>query len=124
MNREVSRNLLQQTTTGRSSPLGATVSREGANFSVYSKHTTGIELLFFDRADDARPSNVIRIDPATNHAGCYVITDDAEGWHARFVAAGLQVTPVEDMPWGMHEFTLTDPSGNNIRVGRSVADAA
>jgi len=40
-------------------------------------------------------------------------------WHARLVAAGLSVTPIEDMPWGMHEFTLTDPSGNHIRVGRS-----
>jgi pullulanase/glycogen debranching enzyme len=29
-------------TKGSSSPLGATVSREGANFSVYSKHATGI----------------------------------------------------------------------------------
>jgi hypothetical protein len=64
----------------------------------------------------------VGMDPATNHAGCYVITDEVDEWHARFVARGLQVTPVEDMPWGMHEFTLTDPSGNNIRVGRSVAD--
>jgi uncharacterized glyoxalase superfamily protein PhnB len=61
------------------------------------------------------------MDPATNHAGCYVITDEVDQWHARFVAAGLQVTPVEDMPWGMHEFTLTDPSGNNIRIGRGIA---
>jgi len=71
VNREVSRNVLQQTTTGRSSPLGATVSREGANFSVYSKHATGIELLLFDRADDARPARVIRIDPATNRTYHY-----------------------------------------------------
>ena len=41
-------------------------------------------------------------------------------WHARVVAAGLNITSVEDRPWGMHEFTLTDPSGNNIRVGRNV----
>jgi hypothetical protein len=59
------------------------------------------------------------LDPATNHAGCYIITGDVDGWHARMVAAGLSVTPIEDMPWGMHEFTLTDPSGNHIRVGRS-----
>jgi pullulanase/glycogen debranching enzyme len=63
--------VLQQTTTGRSSPLGATVSREGANFSVYSKHATGIELLLFDRTDDARPASVIRIDPATNRTYHY-----------------------------------------------------
>ena len=56
-------------------------------------------------------------------AGCYVITDGVDDWHARFVAAGLPVTAIEDKPWGMHEFTLTDPSGNNIRVGCSVFNA-
>lgn len=35
----------------------------------------------------------------------------------------MQVTPIEDTPWGMREFTLTDPSGNNVRVGRSVDTA-
>ena len=44
-------------------------------------------------------------------------TDD---WHARFVEAGLAVTAIEDMPWNMHEFTVTDPSGNHIRIGRSL----
>ena len=53
-------------TEGRSSPLGATLSPEGANFSVFSKHATGIDLLLFDNVDDACPSSVIRIDPATN----------------------------------------------------------
>jgi predicted enzyme related to lactoylglutathione lyase len=59
-------------------------------------------------------------DPATNGAGCYLIVGDVDGWHARLSAEGLPVTSIEDMPWGMHEFTLTDPSGNHIRVGRSV----
>ena len=57
------------------------------------------------------------LDPATNHAGCYIITDDVDGWHRRLAVAELQVSAIEDMPWGMHEFTLTDPSGNRIRVG-------
>jgi predicted enzyme related to lactoylglutathione lyase len=61
------------------------------------------------------------LDPATNHAGCYIITADVDAWHARFAAAGLTVTPVEDMPWGMHEFTLTDPSGNHLRIGRNLS---
>jgi hypothetical protein len=30
------------------------------------------------------------------------------------------VTAVEDKEWGMHEFTLTDPSGNSIRVGQNI----
>ena len=40
-------------------------------------------------------------------------------WHARLIAAGLHGQRIEDMPWGMHEFTLTDPSGNTIRIGRN-----
>ena len=57
-----------------------------------------------------------------NHAGCYIITADVVDWHARLVTAGLQVSAIEDKPWGMREFTLTDPSGNNIRVGTSTPD--
>ena len=60
-------------------------------------------------------------EPATNGAGCYIMIDDVDGWHSRLVAAGLAVTPIEDMPWGMHEFTLTDPSGNHIRIGRNIS---
>ena len=29
----------------------------------------------------------------------------------------MPVSPVKDQPWGMHEFTLTGPSGSNIRIG-------
>ena len=61
------------------------------------------------------------VSPETNHAGCYIITPDVDEWHARLVKAGLEVTQIDDMPWGMHEFTLTDPSGNNIRIGRSTS---
>jgi predicted enzyme related to lactoylglutathione lyase len=60
------------------------------------------------------------LDPADNHAGCYIITADVDEWHIHFDAAGLDVTAVEDMPWGMHEFTLTDPSGNHLRIGRNM----
>ena len=48
---------------GRSSPLGATVVDGGVNFSLFSRTASGVELLFFDRADDAAPSRVVRIDP-------------------------------------------------------------
>jgi len=64
------------------------------------------------------------LDPATNHAGCYIITDDVDRWHQRLTVAGLQVSAADDMPWGMHEFSLTDPSGNTIRIGRSTSDVA
>jgi len=48
-----------QVKEGRSSPLGATVSADGTNFSVYSKHAKQIELLLFDCVDDARPERAI-----------------------------------------------------------------
>ncbi len=56
---------------GRSSPLGATVVDGGVNFSLFSRTATGVELLFFDREDDAAPSRVVRIDPATNRTYHY-----------------------------------------------------
>ena len=75
----------------------------------------------FVRLDDQSVFDLDRIDgldPPSNHAGCYIITDAAETWHERFSAAGMTVTPVVDQPWGMREFSLTDLDGNNIRIGR------
>jgi glycogen operon protein len=48
--------------TRHTAPLGATVTGEGVNFSVFSKHATRIELLLFDDALDRRPSRVIPLD--------------------------------------------------------------
>jgi isoamylase len=86
----------EPTRKGRSSPLGATVSPEGTSFSVYSKHASGIDLLFFDRADDTRPSGVIRIDPTTNRTYHY--------WHV-FVP-GVKVGQI----YGYHVSGAFDPS--------------
>src|SRR5579884_27809 len=58
-------------TTGRSFPPGATLAAGGANFSIFSRTATGIELLFFDGVDDARPSRVIPIDLFTNRTYHY-----------------------------------------------------
>jgi glycogen operon protein len=58
-------------TTGRPSPLGATLADGGANFSLYSRTATGVELLFFDREDDARPARVVPLDPVTNRTYYY-----------------------------------------------------
>jgi uncharacterized glyoxalase superfamily protein PhnB len=57
----------------------------------------------------------------TNGAGCYLIVPDVESWHGRLSESGLPVTALTDQPWGMREFTLTDPSGNRIRFGHTLA---
>jgi glycogen operon protein len=51
---------------GSSSPLGATPSPGGVNFSVFSRHATGVELLLFDGVDDLKAARVVRLDPAAN----------------------------------------------------------
>lgn len=45
---------------------------------------------------------------------------DVDAWHSELSSAGLPVTTLSDQPWGMREFRLTDPSGNHVRIGRSV----
>jgi isoamylase len=47
---------------GASAPLGATVTADGVNFSVFSKSATAMELLLFDNAQAAEPSRVLALD--------------------------------------------------------------
>lgn len=56
---------------GRGSPIGATLVDAGANFSVFSRTATDIELLLFDSVDDARPARIIPINPLTNRTYHY-----------------------------------------------------
>lgn len=44
-----------------SDPLDATIVDGGVNFSLFSRFATGVELLLFDRVDDAVPARVIPI---------------------------------------------------------------
>ncbi|NLT72783.1 MAG: glycogen debranching protein GlgX [Chloroflexi bacterium] len=65
---------------GSPAPLGATVSAEGVNFSIYSTHADAVELLLFDRYDQSAPSQVLPLDPEANRTYYY--------WHA--YVSGLQ----------------------------------
>jgi isoamylase len=56
---------------GQSSPLGATVVPGGVNFSLFSRDCTGVELLLFDRVDDARPARTIPLNPRLNRTYHY-----------------------------------------------------
>ena len=57
------------TEPGRPHPLGATVDKEGVNFSVFSRNATTVELLLFERQDDVQPIQIIKLDPP-NHRLC------------------------------------------------------
>ena len=71
-------------TTGSSAPLGATVTPDGVNFSVFSKRATAIELLLFDDARAAAPSRVVGLDGRAHRTYHY--------WHVS--VPGLQAGQV------------------------------
>jgi isoamylase len=56
---------------GSSSPLGATPSGNGVNFSVFSKHATAVQLLLFDGVNDTKAARVVRLDPSANRTYHY-----------------------------------------------------
>jgi glycogen operon protein len=56
---------------GQCYPLGSTIYPEGVNFSVFSKNSTALELLFFDRVDDTKPMTAISLEPSRNRTYHY-----------------------------------------------------
>jgi glycogen operon protein len=107
-------------TIGRSSPLGATVVDGGANFSLFSRTASGVELLLFDREDDATPLRALRIDPVTNRTYHY--------WHV-FVPGvrpgqiyGYRVEGPSDPARGLRfdpHKVLLDPYGRGVVVPKN-----
>ena len=107
---------------GKSFPLGATLTAGGANFSVFSKHGIGAQLLLFDDVDALQPSRVIDLDPRTNRTYHY--------WHV-FVPGvtagqlyGYRVAGPFDLGRGLrfdHDKVLLDPYGKCVArpAGRS-----
>ncbi|MCI0388857.1 MAG: glycogen debranching protein GlgX [Acidobacteria bacterium] len=110
---------------GNSSPLGATVSPDGVNFSVFAKHATAVDLLLFDCDDDAQPARVIRIDSEVNHTYHY--------WHV-FVPDlqpgqiyGYRVEGPSDPANGMRfdpAKVLLDPYGRGVVVPKNYSRVA
>jgi len=110
---------------GRAAPLGATVHPGGVNFSVFSRAASGVELLLFDREDDARATRVIRLDPAANRTYHY--------WHV-FVSGvrpgqmyGYRVNGAWDPANGMRfdpSKVLLDPYGRGVVVPKSYSREA
>jgi glycogen operon protein len=106
--------------------VGATVLPDGVNFSVFSRGASSVELLLFDREDDARPTRVIPIDPAANRTYHY--------WHVFLSGVrpgqmyGYRVHGSWDPANGMRFDStklLLDPYGRGIVVPKNYSrDAA
>jgi glycogen operon protein len=110
---------------GRSAPLGATLCDGGVNFSIFSRAASGVELLLFDREEDARATRVIPLDPAANRTYHY--------WHL-FVSGvrpgqmyGYRVHGAWDPASGMRfdpTKVLLDPYGRSVVVPKSYSRLA
>src|SRR6516164_7975412 len=110
---------------GRSSPIGPTVYSSGVNFSLYSRDALRLDLLFFDREDDSRPSRTISLDPLVNRTYHY--------WHA-FVPGvqpgqlyGFRADGPYDPSRGLRFDTtkvLLDPYGRSVVVPKGYSREA
>ena len=70
----------QRPLRGAPYPLGATITEQGTNFSLFSAHATSVELLLFDRCDQDEPSAVFLLDPKLNRTYYY--------WHILLPGVG------------------------------------
>lgn len=53
-------------------------------------------------------------------AMAYVQMTGVDAYHAELKAKSVNVTAVEDRPYGMRDFEVEDPSGNRIAFGQSL----
>jgi len=105
---------------GRCHPLGATVTPDGVNFSLFSRSCYAVELLLFDDPDDAIPERVILLDPKINKTFYY--------WHC-FVPGmragqlyGYRVHGPFDPTRGHYydaQKILLDPYTKAVAIGRN-----
>lgn len=104
--------------SGSSYPLGSTLRPGGANFSVYAKNATAVELLLFDTVEADQPARIIALDPLRNRTFHY--------WHifAPEVQAGQLYGYRVDGPHSPEQGLrfdadklLLDPYARGIAVG-------
>jgi isoamylase len=109
--------LISAARPGDSAPLGATPTASGVNFSLFSRHASGVELLLFEREDDARPSRVIRLDPVANRTYHYwhVFVPDARPGQIYAYRADGPFEPQSGLRFDPLK-VLLDPYGRGVTV--------
>jgi len=62
------------------------------------------------------------VDAAANEAAAYIHVADADAWYTAMVAVApdAEISHLADTPWGMREYSFTDPSGNRVRIGQNL----
>ncbi len=60
------------------------------------------------------------IDPTENYGQVYIRTDNIDDWYGLLKEQGVDVTGIENKPWGQREFSIHDPDNNLLTVGQSI----
>ncbi len=118
--------VLAPVAAGASHPIGATLTPDGVNVSVYAKRASAVELLLFDSPDDDTPSRVIPLAGPAHRTGPY--------WHAFVPGIGAgqayafrahgPLAPERGLRFG-GERILLDPYGRGLAVPQAYTrDAA
>jgi isoamylase len=81
-------------------PAGLTVTDAGVNFSVFSRHATGAELLLYESASSPAPFQLISLNPKTNRSFFF--------WHVF----------VEGLPPGIHYTWRVSGPDDTASTGR------
>jgi glycogen operon protein len=110
---------------GKSFPLGASLHPGGVNFSLYSKNSTFVELLLFDRVDDAKPARVIALDPWKNRTYHYwhVFVPDIEPGQIYGYRVHGPFDPANGMRFDAAK-VLLDPYGRRVVVPKGYSRLA
>jgi isoamylase len=105
---------------GSSAPLGATMTPDGVNFSVFSKSATAVELLLFDDAEAAAPSRVVWLDPREHRTYHYwhVLVPDLQPGQVYAYRAHGPCAPEQGLRFDPQK-VLIDPYGLAVAVPAS-----
>lgn len=90
-----------RTRVGKGYPAGATVTADGVNFSIFSRHGHAATLLLFDSDDDTQPVQSVELDPVKNRTFFF--------WHVFVVGAG---------PGLQYTWCIAGPDGGNVHASR------
>jgi uncharacterized glyoxalase superfamily protein PhnB len=62
-------------------------------------------------------------ETAAGTSSCYITVEDADSVWAEVQKAGVRVTrPIEDSSYGMRDFNIADPDGNNLSFGQTTEE--
>ena len=69
------------------------------------------------------------VDPLTTPFSCFVFTEDADSLYAEWEALGIptdsttgsRLHPISTMDYGMRQFAVIDPNGNQVSFGSPVS---